>query len=482
MDTVTKLFKNTGALVLSKGTQPFLSLALVLAIGRVLGVTVFGEYAFLFSYLTVFQILTSFGLKTLITREVARDGSSADKYLVNGPLIAIPLSFAGVLLMNIVVRLLNYPSQVVLATSILSLSLIASALSECFEGILTGFQRVGVVALAWIIENSLRVAVSLLLVLHGWGLIALVSVFVVTRFLNSLICLGFLLRYVPKGPFKVDFAFCKQVLRTAKIFALILIFVTLYWKADVLMLSKMKGATAVGYYSAAYKLVWFTMMIAQSFFTAFFPVVSELFKSSPKSFEKACKKAIRYLIMFTLPVAVAVALLSPKLILLLYGNEFTESVKVLRVLIWILIPYCVSEVFAHALLASDNQHIDLRVNGIGVLCNVLLNFLLIPKFGYLGAAIATLISINIYLCLQLPFVFKNLISIRSGIPVIRLLFAASVMGLMIHAFQGMNLLVTIGSSGAVYIILLFLLKGFPREDRDFIRKMMIRNKAVPSRS
>lgn len=478
MDTVTRLFKNTAALVLSKGIQPFLSLTLVLAIGRVLGVTVFGEYAFVFSYLTVFQILTSFGLKTLITREVARDSSSADKYLVNGPLIAIPLSFAGLLLMNIVIHLLNYPSQVVLATSILSLSLIASTLSECFEGILIGFQRAGVVALAWTIENSLRVGVSLLLVLHGWGLTALVSIFVITRFLNPFICLGFLLRYLPKRSFKVELTFCKQVLKTARVFALILIFVTLYWKADVLMLSKMRGTTAVGYYSAAYKLVWFTMMIAQSFFTAFFPLLSELFKSSPVSFEKSCKKAIGYLLMLALPLAVAVTLLSPKLILLLYGDGFTESMKVLRILIWILIPYCVSEVFAHALLASDNQRIDLRVNGISMLCNVLLNLLLIPKFSYLGAAIATLISINIYLGLQLPFVLKNLINIRSGIPVIRLLFAVSVMGLIIYALQETNPLIALGSSAAVYIILLFLLRGFPQEGRDFIRRII---KPIPFR-
>ena len=64
--------------------------------------------------------------------------------------------------------------------------------------------------------------------------------------------------------------------------------------------------------------------------------------------------------------------------------------------------------FAYTLIASNNQKMDLQVNVIGMVCNVGLNLLLIPKFSYLGAGIATLISICIFLVLQYFFIEKHL--------------------------------------------------------------------------
>ena len=92
MGIAKRLTINAIFIMAAKGLQPIISFAMILAIGRKLGVTAFGIFSTAISYILIFQIIASFGLRTLITREVAKHRDHVQSYIVNSLYIAIPLS------------------------------------------------------------------------------------------------------------------------------------------------------------------------------------------------------------------------------------------------------------------------------------------------------------------------------------------------------------------------------------------------------
>lgn len=274
--------------------------------------------------------------------------------------------------------------------------------------------------------------------------------------------------------------FIKSLLRTAYIFAITMVIVTIYWNIDMVLINKMQGNVDAGIYSGAKRFVLFLITLIQSFFTAFFPVISELYESRVERFQEACKKSLLYLMIAAVPITVIMTLLADKIFNVTFGTGFEESVWVLIILVWIIIPYSISQVFAYALLASNNQRFDLRVNAIALFCNGFLSWLFIKNFSYKGAAIASLISILVYVGLQAPFIFKNIIKFdmqRLGVAAGKVAIGGLVMIGIILLSSKMNLYGVMFFSTMIYFSVLFLVRVFSEEDLQFFKRILKRRAA-----
>ena len=297
----------------------------------------------------------------------------------------------------------------------------------------------------------------------------------VSRYLAVFLYIPSIWKLGKNGTLRPDLEFAKNLFKTAYIFAMIMILVTMYWNIDVVFLNKMQGNEAAGIYAGAKRFVLFIITLIQSFFTAFFPVISGLYESRAESFQFACKKSLQYLLVATVPLTVIMTLMADKIFYVTFGEGFEHSVDVLRILVWIIIPYSISQVFAYALLASNNQKIDLRVNTIALICNSILSIILIYQYTYIGAAIASLLSILIYVSLQIPFVFKNVIRFdfyRLGAVLGKLVLGGIVMILTINLlhriyFIGLAILATV-----IYFSMLYIFKTFSEEDLTFIKDFL----------
>ncbi|MFQ6114782.1 MAG: flippase, partial [bacterium] len=362
MSTVRRLFKNTSILILANGIQPIVSFYLVVVISRKMGVDGLGAYSTIFNYVAVFQIVAAFGLRSLMTRDIAQNKENAQRYLVAGSIIAVLFAIISAGLMVLLVSMLSNEPLVVRGTIYASLALIAASLADAYEGVISGFERLSRIGYAWLTENFVRVGISLWLIYKGYGIIALVWVYVIMRYLKTCYYFYYINRSLVRGLGNVDWSFILTLIRQARTFALIVVCVTIYWKADVIMLEAIRSKEEVGYYSAAYRLLMFTFVLVDSFVNSLFPVISNYFKASASQFEVACKHSLRLLVLATVPISVALSLQAEKIILLLYGENFTHSVKVLQILIWALVPYAISQIFAYALVASNKQKLDLAVN------------------------------------------------------------------------------------------------------------------------
>ncbi len=476
MGIAKRLTINAIFIMVAKGLQPIISFAMILAIGRKLGVIAFGIFSTAISYIIIFQIIASFGLRTLITREVAKHRDQVHSYIINSMYIAIPLSIiTGMVMYFFINYIFKLDIETAKMTSLLGFSLLATAVLECFEGVLTGFEKITTISYIYLIENIFKVGLCVALILLGYQLVAVLVVHVISRYLALALYLPTIINLGKNAKLKPDFQFIKGLFKTAYIFALIMVLVTMYWNIDVVFLNKMDGNDAAGIYSGAKRFVLFLITLIQSFFTAFFPIISGLYESRSASFQYACKKSLQYMLVATIPITVIITLMADKLFYFTFGAGFEQSANVLRVLIWIIIPYSMSQVFAYALLASNNQRIDLQVNAIALLCNAILTFVLINQYSYIGAAIAALASILIYVGLQMPFVFKNVIKFdfkNIGTILGKLIVSSAAMLLIIILLNRIYFIGLAILAIGIYFSLLYIFKTFSEEDLAFIKSFL----------
>ncbi|MDZ7376631.1 MAG: oligosaccharide flippase family protein [candidate division KSB1 bacterium] len=476
METAKRLTINAIFIMIAKGLQPIISFAMVLAIGRKLGVTAFGIFSTAISLVLIFQIIASFGLRTLITREVAKHRDQVPMYIVNSLYIAIPLSLIAAGLMVIVVNfVLQLDAEAARMTSLLALSLPATAVLECFEGVLAGVEKIKTISYIYLAENIIKVGVCVGLILLGYQLLAVILVHIVTRYMAVSFYLPTIMKLGHIADLKPDWGFIKQFLKTAHIFALIMVLVTMYWNIDVVFLNHIAGNDAAGIYSGAKRFVLFLITLIQSFFTAFFPVISGLYESQSENFQYACKKTLQYLMVVTVPIAVIMTLMASKIFYFTFGAGFEQSASVLKILIWIIIPYSMSQVFAYALLASNNQKIDIRVNCAALASNVILTIVLSQRFGYIGTAIAALIAIFIYVGLQIPFVFRRVIKFdyaKMAAIAGKMVLSAGAMLLVILLLDRVFFISLAVLAVIIYFALLYLFKAFAAEDLNFIKSLL----------
>ena len=239
------------------------------------------------------------------------------------------------------------------------------------------------------------------------------------------------------------------------------------------MLTKMDGTVASGIYSAAYRLFQIFIIIPQSFVYSLFPIISKKFGGEGKSFQETVERGIRYLLFFSIPMTVLMIVLAKPVIFLLYGQKFFESITVLKILMLTIIPYSITVMMGYTLVASNLQKYDMMINGASVLANATLNYFLISRFGYNGAAAATFLSICFYLIFQYPIVRKYLFHIHFGKYIVKPLLASLVVGILLFYLINWNVFLNIGIGIVFYLAVLYFLSYYDYEEKLYFRQLVL---------
>ena len=467
------ILKNTLALAIPNILNPIVSFVLVLAISRYLGVEGLGQFSLVLSYIGIFATLASLGLADLVVREVARRPQEAHVFLFNSGLFGTLSSLAALVLMDILVAAMGYEAQVVQAAFICSFSLVASTAITYLEGIFRSFEKAEYVAFTYVVENIGRVGSCVLLLLMGYGIVALFIAILASRIFACVLMFGFYLKVIgiPECTFNWDT--WRMLARESATFTSIAIFSTIHLSLDQIMLSKLKSVEAVGIYSAADRLLDMCRTLPLAFAAALLPFLTKEYSVSKERLRRLSIYSTRYLLIGSLPIVAGTAILADKMIALIYGPEFAASGPVLRLHIFSLIPFSLVFFLAQLLIATDNQRVDLAVNIVAAGINFLLNLVFIPILAELGAVLATLITVLIFNQLQWWYIRKHVFSIPIFNLLPKALLATGIMGVVTYLLREWNLFFNVAVSGGVYFVLLFLLKTLSPEESAFLKKVLL---------
>jgi len=277
-----------------------------------------------------------------------------------------------------------------------------------------------------------------------------------------------------KIKFIIDFDFWKDLIRLSIPIGLINVLIIVYFSVNTVMISFIKGDEAVGIYSASYKLVEAIKFIPGMFVLAVFPVMSYFHKFSLKNLKKTLIKSIQYMCIIALPIAVGTTVVAHKIIFLLWGENFLQAVLALKILIWVSALSFVTTIINYFLIAINKQKISIYIIGTSLILNIFLNIALVPKFSYIGASIAVLLSQIAVLCLTVSYLYFHLKINPFPKEMIRILLAALLMGSLTYIIKGDSFFPVVFASAVIYFLLLFVLKGFRIDDFYLIKQIILK--------
>lgn len=201
--------------------------------------------------------------------------------------------------------------------------------------------------------------------------------------------------------------------------------VSIYVNLDKVMLGLISGDKSVGLYTAANRIIKIIISLITSLGTVLLPRMSFYVHNNYRyEINKLISKAIDFILMLSIPAAIGIIMLSDSIILLFAGIDYIEAITCIKILSPIIIAIGLSNLIGIQILVSHGKEkLTLFSTLIGSIVNVMLNFILIPKFQQNGAAIATLIAELIVTVVQIIFAysyikgnvkFKNIIDYLLG--------------------------------------------------------------------
>ena len=190
--------------------------------------------------------------------------------------------------------------------------------------------------------------------------------------------------------------FCKDVAKRlfsrSKYYIISGLMVTVFAQTDKIMLALMINEAATGYYSAAVSCAGMTSFVVVAIIDSARPAILESRKRNYISFEKSMTVTYSIIAFFSLTQSIVMTLLAMPIIHILYGKDYLQSTSVLRVIVW----YTTFSYLGGAkdiwILAEGKQKYLILLNIVGATANVVLNLFMIPIYGAVGAAAASLIT------------------------------------------------------------------------------------------
>lgn len=354
-----------------------------------LGAPTYGVVGVAAAALLYLTRITDLGLELgLGVREIAADPGFVTRGVP--PVLAARLLLAGVLALgSVVVGVTLLPQPDGAALAIYGLTLLATATST--RWVLLGAERSRAAALAMTF-GQLAMALLVLAMVRGPGDVAWVPAAQVGGdLLAAVLCALALPAAVRALPVRLEFATLRPLLpRAWSLVASALLGIVIY-NANFLFLRALSGPAAVGWYAAAYTLVTFFLNIGQAYNLSLLPALTRL-RTDGESQLDLYHTALAQVSAVGLPLALGGSLVAPALVGLLYGPGYAEAALPYALLIWSVPLNLLRDVPLMALLSAGEERMVFRITLAAALLSLALNALLIPMFGLVGAATATVLT------------------------------------------------------------------------------------------
>ncbi|MHB8831183.1 MAG: flippase, partial [Patescibacteria group bacterium] len=184
--------------------------------------------------------------------------------------------------------------------------------------------------------------------------------------------------------------------------------VKVYSYIDSLMIQAYKGTTAVGYYAVAYKMTYAMQFLPLTFTAALYPALSYAYANKEhEEVKKTFIGSLRFMAAISFPISAGLSALAPRLIPALYGKAFLGAVPAMEILPWVLIPIFMDFPVGALLNGSHRAHLKTMAMVGTMVANAILNAVLVPVYGPLGAAWAGVFSFWLLFAIGVGFSYRD---------------------------------------------------------------------------
>lgn len=471
---------NTATLFSSHVIIKVISFIYLIFLARHLGEQGLGQLAFAAAFAEIFNIFSDFGFSTVTVREVSRNKKLSQHFLKNVLSLRLMISSLVFLIMVVIANLSGFSTEVLWAIYLYGMAQIAMSLSSTFQSVLNAFEKMHYGSILSILSTALISLTGFVFIYMGLGIIAFAALHLILSIPSAIGYIYCGRRESIKLGLGLDFKFWKGLIFSAIPVGLGAAFYVIYNRVDLIMLKYMKGDYDVGIYGIAYRMMSYFYFIIWALMGATAPVFSNSFVQNMERLKTLAERCVRYLIFIGIPLAVGGSLLAKPIILFLYKDKFIESSGVLSILILTTTIVFFGATFGTILLNSDKNGIRFyaMISGGGVVLNIMLNLMLIPRFSYYGAAIATLATDFSTSFLGYLYVTRRIVRMEIWNSILKASISASIMVLAILLLksEGLWLLANIGAGIMIYTISAILLGFFHSDDAEVLKAIFLSSK------
>lgn len=443
---------------------------------RYLGPDNYGILSFSIAFATIMIFLADIGIGTVIVRDIARDKAQTAKYFGNVVLIKIALAFVTLVTTAAVGYVLNYQSQTMHVVYIIILALILTSFSGIISSIMQAFEEMEYLSLASVIYNLAMLLCALLAISIGTDVLGFAYVYLISSII--LLCYWAIVarRKISLSRCDINLAFCKYLITESVPFGLSSVFIRIYYYIDTLMISLiiLNPNEIMGWYNAAYRLVLIMAFIPTIFLGSLYPIMSRYYIHSEKHINFIFERSFKYLLAIAIPLGVGTTVLADRIILYIYGADFSQSTIALQILIWSEVLIFLNVVFGNLLNSINRQIIVTKQTMLAAALNIALNLVLIPRYSYVGASVATVSTELFAFFFLLYFVSKMGYRLPKSIiaSFFKILCASLIMYLFLDIFYWIYLFPLILLASVIYIVIVYLLGILDNEDLYLMRQLL----------
>lgn len=223
----------------------------------------------------------------------------------------------------------------------------------------------------------------------GWGIDGLLSVQAIT----ALAVLPLALYFIRKDlTIRVDWTWSRELVRFGYPFIFMGLAYWVFGSMDRWMLASMSSVEEVGIYSVAYRFSTIVLFFSAAFGQAWSPVAIKIRTDDPAGYRQTYANVLVLLLYVMLLVGGGIALFSGELMYLIMPDDYVASAFPLVIMCFGVIIQAVQQVAAVGISIEKKTVLFARLAWVAAMVNFLLNFAMIPNYGAIGAAWATMIS------------------------------------------------------------------------------------------
>lgn len=375
-----------GAQVAGKGVHFLLNVVATLAVIRHLGTGGYGDYVFAITFATLVGLISDLGISKVAARDMSVPGTPPDDVL--GTAIACRLALAVLcwLLAQGILFVLATSWAVHVAVAVASLLFVGDALLS----VVVVFQvRLAMQydAVVSVIGQTVDTGLILLLVHGGAGLIALLAAPVAGTAVGIAVAIAITRRAFRARPrFRLELV--PRLLIESLPIGLALLLAATYLKVDAVIIAVLRSSREVAIYGAAYRPIEYSLLAATLLIAVMFPLLARAWVSDRAEFKSVYQRGGEFLLAMVLPIPAVLIVIGKPLVENVYAPAFAATALPLAVLGPALVLMVVNAWQAFCLLAGGRQRIALAYDAAALVVNLALNLILVPRLGYMGAAVA----------------------------------------------------------------------------------------------
>jgi len=387
----TRVARNTALRASAEVVGKLASVVLFAFIARKLGASTLGDFVFALAVVQIVWAVAGFGLDRMALRDIAKDHSAVDRLFADMNGIKLAVGLLGTGLVVAVVALLDYPGQVIALVVLLGLSLVAVLLSASAQTVFQAHERMEYYFYSAVPNKILAAFIGIAVLLVGGGIVAVAVGQLVAAVAGVAIAFFLLYRRFARPRPELRPRRWGRLAKKSAPFGMQEVLGQMIFRFDTVLLSLLTTSAVVGAYGAGYRILEATLFVAWSVGTSVLPMYSYLQPESEPSLRRVFEGSLKFVTVLMVPLSLVMFVLAEPLVDLIYGlPEYAETVDVLRWLAFAILAYAVGHLAGILVLVRRPGRLTVISFAVVVVFNVVLNLMLIPRYGAEGAAAATL--------------------------------------------------------------------------------------------